>query len=343
MKRITSRHGSQIYLYCMGLISMGLILSCGVIGKVPPTLQATKTSFLLNPTSTNEPINIPTVVIKPTLGMHDIWRNSRIAFSSNRDGNFQIYIMNPDGSNLTRLTDSKGTNSYPAWSMDAKHVAFASTRDGNSEIYIMNPDGSDQKNLTRDPSNDYSPIWLPNNRIAFISNRKGRERIFVMDMDGKNIRSFGSTSVDSTSSIICLTWLSEGVISFSTREVDKVEVFITDTATGESWRPDLFTGEHERACPLMAALVQDRWDIFVDYQNDQSQIYKYDSKSDLDVQMTSLGSSNLGPSRSADESWITYYSNRTGNWDIFVMGVDGSPQWNITQDPGDDIQPVWEP
>src|SRR5689334_10697026 len=54
----------------------------------------------------------------PTLGLKSIWRKSRIAFASNRDGNFQIYLMRPDGSEVTQLTHSKGENHSPAWSQD---------------------------------------------------------------------------------------------------------------------------------------------------------------------------------------------------------------------------------
>lgn len=62
--------------------------------------------------------------------------NGLIAFESNRDGSTEIYVMNADGSNQTRLTTTNAASSQPAFSPDGTHVAFASNRDGNNEIYM---------------------------------------------------------------------------------------------------------------------------------------------------------------------------------------------------------------
>ena len=62
----------------------------------------------------------------------------RIAFTSERDGNAETYLMNADGSNPVRLTDNPAWDLFPAWSPDGARIAFASDRDGNLEIYLMN-------------------------------------------------------------------------------------------------------------------------------------------------------------------------------------------------------------
>jgi hypothetical protein len=84
----------------------------------------------------------------------------RIAFASNRDGNFEIYVMNADGSGVTRLTNNPA-NDWPSWSPDGKRIAFDSNRDGNFEIYVMNADGSGQTNLTNNQAEDWGPSWSP--------------------------------------------------------------------------------------------------------------------------------------------------------------------------------------
>ena len=62
---------------------------------------------------------------------------SKIAFISSRDGAFEIYVMNADGSGQTRLTNGLADNAWPSWSPDGPKIAFFSNRDGNYEIYVM--------------------------------------------------------------------------------------------------------------------------------------------------------------------------------------------------------------
>jgi len=71
-----------------------------------------------------------------------------------------IYVMNPDGSGLTRLT-STDQDAFPTWSPDGTRIAFASHRDGNWEIYVMNADGANQTNITNNPADDVYPLWRP--------------------------------------------------------------------------------------------------------------------------------------------------------------------------------------
>ena len=111
----------------------------------------------------------------------------KIAFTSERDGNPEIYVMNADGSAQTRLTNNTALDEAPDWSPDGTKIAFASNRDGNAEIYVMNADGSGQTNLTNHTTAFDIPDWSPDGaKIAFRSNRDGRsDAIYVMNaVDG---------------------------------------------------------------------------------------------------------------------------------------------------------------
>ena len=87
--------------------------------------------------------------------------NTKIAFTSRRDGNWEIYTMNPDGTDLINLTNHPVADFHPSWSPDGTKIAFGSNRDGNEEIYTMNIDGTDTVRLTNHPSVDIFPAWSP--------------------------------------------------------------------------------------------------------------------------------------------------------------------------------------
>src|ERR1700704_473184 len=90
------------------------------------------------------------------------------------------------------LTDSKATNSYPAWSPDGKQIAFASDRDGVMNIYVMDADGKNVKALTKGQELSRVPTWSPDGKkIAFCRMTQNGTQIHVMDADGKNVKQVG--------------------------------------------------------------------------------------------------------------------------------------------------------
>ncbi|HKO19614.1 MAG TPA: hypothetical protein VJU82_12085 [Acidobacteriaceae bacterium] len=109
----------------------------------------------------------------------------KIAFDSNRDGGiFEIYIMNADGSNPTRLTGTSTLGRYPSWSPNGKQIVFRRGID----IAVTNADGSGApEQLTSEASTSFAqmPAWSPDGRyIAFMSFREGYCSVFRMDADG---------------------------------------------------------------------------------------------------------------------------------------------------------------
>jgi Tol biopolymer transport system component len=109
----------------------------------------------------------------------------KIAFQTNRDGNYEIYEMNANGTAQTRITNNPATDVQPAWSADGTRIAFTSNRDGNDEIYVMNADGSSQTRLTSNPASDAQPGWSADGtKLVFASNRDGNNEIYTMNADG---------------------------------------------------------------------------------------------------------------------------------------------------------------
>ncbi len=99
---------------------------------------------------------------------------SRIVFDSLRDNNYEIYIMNGDGSGQSNLTNNAAQDFNPSISPDGSRIAFVSDRAGSNEIYIMNADGTGQTRLTDDPAVDLDPCFSPDgSKIAYTYDRDG--------------------------------------------------------------------------------------------------------------------------------------------------------------------------
>ncbi len=72
---------------------------------------------------------------------------ARVAFMSNRDGNWEIYVVNNDGANLVRLTHDSANDGLPAWSPDGRSIAFVSDHGGSWAVWMVHPDGSGRRKL----------------------------------------------------------------------------------------------------------------------------------------------------------------------------------------------------
>jgi TolB protein len=159
---------------------------------------------------------------------------SRIAFVSDRDGNVELYVMNADGSDLRRLTDTPAVEGSPSWTADGKQIVYASNATGNFQIWIINADGTDPKQLTQEPGSNFQPAVSPDGRtIAFTSDRDGNYDIYLMSIDGSNQRNFTRSQVVETTPV----WFPDGGLAYivqeSTRGSISSRVMRANVATGE--------------------------------------------------------------------------------------------------------------
>ena len=111
----------------------------------------------------------------------------RVAFASDRNGYWDIYSLDLQSGETSRLTDTLEYDGNPSWSMpDAAFITYESYVNGNMEIFVRSVVDPSQApiRLTQDPATDTSPAWSPQGRqIAFVSNRSGEPEIWVANLD----------------------------------------------------------------------------------------------------------------------------------------------------------------
>jgi TolB protein len=111
---------------------------------------------------------------------------TKVAFASNRDGTWDLYVLTLDSGEITRVTNSLEYESAPSWSPDNQWLACEIYLNENLEVAIVSLTNGDQEPipLTDDPSSDHSPAWAPDGRhVAFVSNRGSDSDIWLADLD----------------------------------------------------------------------------------------------------------------------------------------------------------------
>jgi dipeptidyl aminopeptidase/acylaminoacyl peptidase len=181
-----------------------------------------------------------------------------LAFTSDRDGDPEIYLRSSDGS-VRQLTHNTADDYGAVWSPDGRKLAFVSTRDGDREVFVMNSDGSGVRQLTRNstaangsPASDQSPAWSPKgHQIVFVSTRDGGEpEVYKMQADGR--RQVRLTRTPVYVSNHTPSWAPDGKsIVFSSDRVgyDNYEVFRMRTDGGGSHPADAYRGGASTTTP----------------------------------------------------------------------------------------------
>ena len=273
---------------------------------------------------------------------------SVIAFASRRDGNYEIYSVNLDGSGLTRLTDHPRVDAEPDWSPDGGKIVFFSARDGiineqgvinNGGLYVMKTDGSEVTRVYFDQESDNDlpsyPRWSPDGaRILFSSGPfLGPAKLFVINADGTGLTALAPT----LSNVAGADWSPNGNrILFAYGLVGGSDIYTINadgsgltqlttagTNSGPTWSPD-------------GSRI-----AFVSLRDGNTEIYVMNADGTNHLRLTSNEASDRRPRWSPDGRMIVFESTRDGNSDIYVMKADGTAQTRLTDHAAPDINPAW--
>ncbi|MBN1311722.1 MAG: PD40 domain-containing protein [Anaerolineae bacterium] len=109
------------------------------------------------------------LLLTPTETAIPVYSQGQLAFSSNRDGNFEIYILDMRSGEMTRRTDNPAADRSPKWSADGRELVFVSNRAGNDDLYLLGGSSKEPVRLTTDPGSDRSPTWSPDGKSIVFS------------------------------------------------------------------------------------------------------------------------------------------------------------------------------
>ena len=300
------------------------------------------------------PTETATLSLTPTGG-----GDGKIAFSSDRTGIPQIWLIDVDGNGLLQLTDDLGGACQPAWSPDGTRLVFVSPCARNQESYVgsslfvINVDGTGFLSLPSFPGGDYDPVWSPDGeKIAFTSVRAGgRPQIWVLDLETKESRNVSNSVARDFQPV----WSPDGeTILFTTTRLGESQIWFMDK-NGEN--QNFFTRSDE--FDNSEAVWSPNGEVILFTQRDSSGGITWVSAAPWEGGGSSRGVNefftigdaserNRNPMREPDYSpdgfWLVVLNNPEGNnHDIYIMTTSGAGIQRLTFDLGADFDPVWQP
>lgn len=259
---------------------------------------------------------------------------SQIAFASKRTGNWEIWLMDWDGSNQRQITKHGALSILPSWAPDNERMVYTSFARGTSDMYIISRRGGNRTRINSGLSLNTSATFSPvSNDIAFVGSVRGNPDIYLIKDDGTNVRRLTTTtSIESTPE-----WSPNGrQIAFTSGRTGTPQIYVMDAeGTNErrishdgTWNDDaVFSPDGERIA--YTSRVNGRFQIRIaNLITGESNIIAGEG-------------SNEQPTWSPDGQWIAFQSDRKGRkWQVFRMRADGSDLLQLTFD-SENKEPDW--
>jgi Tol biopolymer transport system component len=231
----------------------------------------------------------------------------KIAFQSTRTGDNELFVMNIDGTDVTRLTDNSGYDVHASWTPDSRRIVFASNRSqgqstaGRLHLYVMDANGQHPTRITNDAGEDSFPeVSRDGRRIVFINDRTGKREAYIVNIDGSNLTPLTTLLPRRRTEVGNPHWSPDG------------GRIVFDADLGGTY---------------------DIYSVRVDGSDLQQLTHS-----------PAASGSVFWAAYSPAGTELVYERGDTDNWRMFAMKADGSASTQISPDgPGDDFHPSWSP
>ena len=256
-----------------------------------------------------------------------------IAFASNRDENWEIYVATTDGEFQQRVTNNTRAIDYdPVWSPVGDLIVFESSRDGNWELYAVNVATGEQTRLTDNPANDLNAFWSPDGtRIVFESDRDGLWQIYELDLATLEVTRIS----DGTANDQDPTYSMDGErVAFRSDRDGGTGIYVMNRDG-----TDLLQISDPNGQATLPVFSPD--DTLLAYQSDLNgtlDIYVYEFETGTTRRVTENASPNYAPTWYCDAPQLILTSDVTGDANLFTtpaLPIDAAP---VTLTNGDGVQ-----
>ena len=239
----------------------------------------------------------------------------KILFESDRGGNWDIFMMNSDGSDIRQITSNSSNERFPMFNKSGTHIVFTSNRSGDSEIYSMKVDGTEIKRLTNQKGVELFPAWSPDGKyVSFTSNLD----LFLLDTKTLKTKKVASSSLRD----VWMRWSSDGKMAtfFSRRDTEDKddEIYVMGFPNGQPKRITSRSG-HD-FCPSFSPDGKHLALAAVDEKSGRS-------INVIDLNGKIISRKGLGFERVTEPNWspagnkIVYIASKNRNYEIYVEDV----------------------
>ncbi len=276
--------------------------------------------------------------------------HGQILFYSERDGDAEIFVMSPVGSDQHAITDNNADDFSPTWSPDHTQIVFESDRDDphprtcfpncNYNLYIMNADGSDQRELTSLPGAEWHASWSPDGTSLVYTAGDigfGSGAFYLLDLAS------GASQVllDDAFNNDAADWSPDGTrIAFSSDRDGDLDIFVMN-ADGSGIEKLVDSGLNDYNpdwSPDGSQIVF----FAADFPSVRQDIYVVNSDGSDLVNLTNTQRIvDEAVDWSPDGNQILFHTDRDGDFEIYIMNKDGSQPTDLTNDRGRDYCPDW--